>query len=80
MVWIGPSFVHGSDISRLYRDGDVFACIWLELYVRPGSSWALVRMGALFFSESKAFYGVWLVASSISSALFFFILLRYSCV
>ena len=76
MVWIGPNFVHASDVSRLCVDGDIFAYIWLKLYVRLGSSWALVRTGALFFSESKAFYGVWLVASSISSALFSFILLR----
>lgn len=53
MVWIGPSFVHGSDVSRLYVDGDIFICIWLELYVRLGSNWALVRMGALFFNESS---------------------------
>jgi hypothetical protein len=58
MIWIGPSFVHGSDVSRLYVDGDIFACIWIELYVHLGSSWALVRMGALFFNESEAFYGV----------------------
>ena len=75
MIWIGPSFVHGSDVSRLYVDGDIFACIWIELYVHLGSSWALVRMGALS-STSQAFYGVWLVVSSISSALFSFILLR----
>jgi hypothetical protein len=53
MVWIGPSFVHGSDVSRLYVDGDIFACIWIELYVHLGSSRALVRMGALFFNESS---------------------------
>ena len=70
MVWIGPSFVHGLDVSRLYMDGDI------ELYVHFGSSWALVQIVALFFCESKAFYGVWLVASSISSVLFSFILLR----
>jgi len=75
MVWIGPSFVHGSDVSRLYVDGDIFACIRIELYVRLGSSWALVRMER-FSSASQAFYGVWLVVSSISSALFSFTLLR----
>lgn len=75
MIWIGPSFVHGSDVSRLYVDGDIFACIQIELYVRLGSSWALVRMER-FSSASQAFYGVWLIVSSISSALFSFTLLR----
>jgi hypothetical protein len=75
MVWIGPSFVHGSDVSRLYVDGDIFACIWIELMsilvqVGPWCEWER------FSSTSQAFYGVWLVVSSISSALFSFILLR----
>ena len=75
MVWIGPSFVHSSDVSRLYMDGDISHASGLSFM------FVLVQVGPWcererFSSASQAFYGVWLVASSISSALFSFILLR----
>ena len=70
MVWIGPSFVHGSDVSRLYVDGIFSYASGLSfmpilVQVGPWCEWEH------FSSTSQAFYGVWLVKHFLGAIFFY---------